>query len=304
LWDIFISHASEDKDTVVRPLAKMLKEYGIRVWYDEFELKLGDSLSKSIDKGLSNSSYGIIILSNSFLEKGWTDYELRSLISQEILKRDKVILPIWHEIGIQEIARYSPFLTDKFALSTSVGIDELALKVVAAIRPEIINNSALKAIVRERVPHSKKEKVDIKKIKVQEKFRHKSLPNYMIVSVKLICEVLADVFDMDYITVLENFARDLDYDKEYVVWNAIANSYLEFIRLYKIDYSDVELKREIAAFLFLYSLGAITDIEEYQMNHTKFDCAKYYELISMYCENMVTLLQFFEDELVESFRKK
>lgn len=304
MWDIFISHASEDKDTVVRPLAKMLKEYGIRVWYDEFELKLGDSLSKSIDKGLSNSSYGIIILSNSFLEKGWTDYELRSLISQEILKRDKVILPIWHEIGIQEIARYSPFLTDKFALSTSVGIDELALKVVAAIRPEIINNSALKAIVRERVPHSKKEKVDIKKIKVQEKFRHKSLPNYMIVSVKLICEVLADVFDMDYITVLENFARDLDYDKEYVVWNAIANSYLEFIRLYKIDYSDVELKREIAAFLFLYSLGAITDIEEYQMNHTKFDCAKYYELISMYCENMVTLLQFFEDELVESFRKK
>ena len=91
MWDAFISHASEDKDTLVAPLASMLKELGAKVWYDEFELKAGDSLSKSIDKGLVNSRYGIVVLSPSFINKGWPDYELRSLISKEIGK-DGIII--------------------------------------------------------------------------------------------------------------------------------------------------------------------------------------------------------------------
>lgn len=121
----------------------------------------------------------------------------------------------------------------------------------------------------------------------------------MIVSVKLICEVLGDVLDMDYITVLEDFARDLDYDKEFIIWNAIANSYLEFIRLYKIDYSDVELKREVAAFLFRHSLGDITDIEEYQKDHSKLECTHYYQLCRIYSNNMDTLLKYFDNDLNE-----
>ncbi len=55
-WDVFISHASEDKDSFVRPLAVALKQLGASVWYDEFSLKLGDSMSRSIDKGLSKSA--------------------------------------------------------------------------------------------------------------------------------------------------------------------------------------------------------------------------------------------------------
>ncbi len=132
-YDAFISHASEDKDDLVRPLAGILKEYGFRVWYDEFELEIGDSLRESIDKGLVNSNYGIVILSPKFLDKNWTKYELNSLVAKEIDGK-KVILPIWHNVSKQDILNYSPMLADKLALSTeNMAIDEIAKKLCKAL---------------------------------------------------------------------------------------------------------------------------------------------------------------------------
>lgn len=68
-YDVFISHASEDKDCVVRPLAHALRIKGLNVWYDEFELKIGDSLRRKIDQGLSRSRFGIVVISRSFIKK-------------------------------------------------------------------------------------------------------------------------------------------------------------------------------------------------------------------------------------------
>jgi hypothetical protein len=72
-WDAFISHASEDKERFVRPLARALKNLGVEIWYDEFSLKLGDSLSRSIDKGLAQSRYDIVVLSEAFMTKSWPE---------------------------------------------------------------------------------------------------------------------------------------------------------------------------------------------------------------------------------------
>lgn len=83
-WDVFISHASEDKSDFVQPLAKILTEFGVRVWYDEFTLRLGDSLSRSIDEGLSRSRFGLVVISPSFISKHWPEYELRGLVAREI----------------------------------------------------------------------------------------------------------------------------------------------------------------------------------------------------------------------------
>ena len=65
LYDIFISHASEDKNDFVRPLAEALRRHRVEVWYDEFSLKAGDSLRRSIDKGLTKSRYGVGIFSSA-----------------------------------------------------------------------------------------------------------------------------------------------------------------------------------------------------------------------------------------------
>ena len=53
-YDAFISHATEDKDDLVRPLAGLLKKYGFRIWYDEFEIEIGDSLRESIIRLIKN----------------------------------------------------------------------------------------------------------------------------------------------------------------------------------------------------------------------------------------------------------
>lgn len=124
-YDFFISHANEDKENCVKPLAKALQTAGYNVWYDEFTLKIGDSLRKSIDNGLIKSRYGIVILSNAFFEKNWTQYELDGLVTRE-MEGHKVILPIWHFVTKSQVQHYSPSLADKFALNTSVSsIDEI-----------------------------------------------------------------------------------------------------------------------------------------------------------------------------------
>jgi len=124
-FDFFISHASEDKDEIVRELAEALIERGFKVWYDEFELKIGDSLRKKIDNGLINSKFGVVIISPAFVKKNWTEYELNGMVARE-MNGHKVILPIWHKITKDEVLKFSPSLTDKVAMNTSIHtIDEI-----------------------------------------------------------------------------------------------------------------------------------------------------------------------------------
>ena len=70
-YDVFISHASEDKESVARPLAKALQQLDLRVWLDEVEITIGDSLRRTIDKGLATSTFGVVVLSPAFFEKEW-----------------------------------------------------------------------------------------------------------------------------------------------------------------------------------------------------------------------------------------
>jgi len=110
-YDAFISHASEDKKAIVRPLANALEKMGFRIWFDEFELEVGDSLRQSIDHGLSNSRYGIVILSPAFFAKNWPQYELNGLTARE-MDGHKVILPVWHNLSKADILKNSPSIAD------------------------------------------------------------------------------------------------------------------------------------------------------------------------------------------------
>ena len=133
-YDVFISHASEDKELVAKPLAEALVERGVTVWYDEFELKWGDSLRRKIDRGLAHSNFGIVIISRSFVSKGWTNYELDGLITRSITGEQQ-LLPIWHEITKQEVINYSPSLADKLARNTAINtVEEIADEVANLIK--------------------------------------------------------------------------------------------------------------------------------------------------------------------------
>jgi len=133
--DIFICHASEDKDAVARPIAEALIFAGLEVWYDEFSLKLGDSLRRSIDNGLANSKYGVVILSHSFFVKDWPQEELNGLFAKEI-GREKTILPVWHNISREEILRHSPIMADRVSVKTEDGLDLIVKKILDVVTPD------------------------------------------------------------------------------------------------------------------------------------------------------------------------
>jgi TIR domain len=134
-WDVFICHASEDKDEIARPLAEALRTRGLAVWYDEFSLKLGDSLRQSIDRGLASSRYGIVILSPHFFEKHWPQQELNGLASKEV-HGQKVIIPLWHKLGFDEVQQQSPMLADRLAARTDEGLENLVEKILDAMSVE------------------------------------------------------------------------------------------------------------------------------------------------------------------------
>ena len=147
-WDIFISHASEDKETVALPLGEILESKGLEVWIDEHQLTIGDSLRGKIDEGLSKSRFGVVILSKSFFSKEWPQKELNALYAREDGK-EKVILPVWHGVNKEYVAEFSPLLADKIAAATSEGLESVAVEILEAVtrllqrpvRAKNVNNS-------------------------------------------------------------------------------------------------------------------------------------------------------------------
>jgi hypothetical protein len=128
-YDVFISHASEDKDAIVRSLANALTAKGLKVWYDEFSLRIGDSLRQKIDRGLASSRVGLVVLSPSFIAKGWTNYELDGIVTRTV-SGEQILLPIWHNITKQQVIDFSPSLADKVARSTATHtVEEIAAEI-------------------------------------------------------------------------------------------------------------------------------------------------------------------------------
>ena len=133
-YDVFISHAGEDKDDIVRPLAHALRDGGLTVWYDEFELRIGDSLRRKIDAGIARSKFGIVVLSKPFFAKGWPGYELDGLVTMSVSGK-QVLLPLWHQISKDEVVAASPSLADKVALRTAAyTVAEIAEQIVDVVR--------------------------------------------------------------------------------------------------------------------------------------------------------------------------
>ena len=136
-WDAFVSHAWEDKETFVRPLVEALGGMGVSLWYDEISLRLGDSLSDSIDRGITKSRTGIVVVSQAFLKKKWPKAELRALMTRRI-EDNLHLLPIWHGVGRSGVAAFSSMLADLVALQTAgLTAQDVALALLAQIRPDL-----------------------------------------------------------------------------------------------------------------------------------------------------------------------
>ncbi|MDS0283978.1 toll/interleukin-1 receptor domain-containing protein [Haloarcula onubensis] len=147
MWDAFLSHAGEDKTAFVEPLAKELENCGLSVWYDDFELSVGDSIPNEIRRGLHNSDFGVVILSEAFFEKSWTQEELDSLIQRDVNEKDKVILPVCYDITPEDVQFHHKLLGKRYLISgDSMSVPEVAQELYQEIletRTKPLNNGDL-----------------------------------------------------------------------------------------------------------------------------------------------------------------
>jgi hypothetical protein len=232
-WDVFISHASEDKETVVRPLASKLKKLGIKVWVDENELTIGDSLSRRIDDGLARSDAGVVVLSKSFFDKRWPEYEIRGLNARLIAGMGK-ILPIWHEVTPEDLLNYSPSLGDLLAGNTSESLDTLAMKIVRAINPDLY-----RAIMRKMAREVELSKSVAREIPLADIERgpvwHTTLPQKLVNRIALVACALEDEYPKDMNEWLDGFQRDAHPTREIEIWEDIAARYQRVVASVSMD---------------------------------------------------------------------
>lgn len=257
-WDAFISHASEDKDSFVRELYQKLTNFGLKIWYDEFTLKVGDSLSKSIDSGLLNSDFGVMIISQSFLNKGWPEYEYRSLLSREIGNKP-VILPIWYNVTKHEVSQYSLYLTDKFAISANdKTINQVALKLLEVLKPNIYKNISRYLYYLQLVKSAKPQKVSRNEIKESD-IRHDKLNQSLVNRIEILHELIFNPFldKVDLNETLDGFKRDLYPHQEVEVWEAILSVFLIYSQKNKI--TDYRILKDIVTHLTYFSIGEVYD---------------------------------------------
>ena len=131
--DTFICHASEDKESIARPLRDALQEIGVSAWLDESEVRVGDSIRRKIDQGLAACRSATVILSRPFFGKAWAQYEMDGIIQRQV-SGDMLLFPIRHAITIDEIKNYSPSLADIVSLSSS---DHTPQQIAAEIADRI-----------------------------------------------------------------------------------------------------------------------------------------------------------------------
>ena len=119
-YDVFISHASEDKEDFVDEFVAELRKAGVKVWYDTSQIAWGDSLRKRIDDGLTKSRFGIAILSPNYIADGkyWTKEELDGIFQMESIN-GKTLLPIWHNLTKKQVINFSPIVANRKAMSTA-----------------------------------------------------------------------------------------------------------------------------------------------------------------------------------------
>ncbi len=134
-YDAFLSHASEDKDEIARPLADALIARGVTVWFDELNIRVGQSIRREIERGIRDARFGLVIVSEHFMAKQWTQAELDALWGKKLAAKEDRLLPVWHKVTYDEVQQRLPLLAGLHALNTStMSVDKIADLLATTIK--------------------------------------------------------------------------------------------------------------------------------------------------------------------------
>jgi hypothetical protein len=126
-WDFFISHASSVKETIARPLAHALQKRDQKVWFDELQIKAGDILNEVIELGIKGSLFGVVVITEDFFGRRWTEAEL------DVLTQKRIFL-VLHNVQAEDLRRLRPGLEDRFSIESDLGAEQIADKLIESIQ--------------------------------------------------------------------------------------------------------------------------------------------------------------------------
>ena len=134
MYDVFISHANADKANYVDELKASLDKLKIEVFYDKDSLEWGDNWKSRILEGVAKAEFAIIVISENFFDREWTEKELTEFLNRQNIIGQKIILPILHNITVAQLKEKYPAVADIQALDSSKhSCDEIALKFAAQL---------------------------------------------------------------------------------------------------------------------------------------------------------------------------
>lgn len=140
-FDVFLAYAAADSKELASDLARELRGAGLSVWYAQDNLRPGDSLRTEIDRAIATSRHAVVILSPAFFRQEWPWHELQSLANRE-LHGERIIIPIWHHISLEDVQRRAPPLADRLALvADDLTPHQLADAVAGAVTPPLANGT-------------------------------------------------------------------------------------------------------------------------------------------------------------------
>jgi hypothetical protein len=251
-WDLFISHASEDKPDFVDPLAHRLQELAVRVWYDRFILTPGDRLSEKIAEGLAKCRCGVLVLSKAFIRKPWPAYELSGLVNRFVEEGTRLI-PIWLDVSRSDVAAFNPSLADLFSISGDRNaIDKCAMEVLRVVRPQLYENISMLTDIDGNV-EVRVEKRPASEIKTEGPIRHHDLPPELLLRLQNIWFATRDVFPVTLEKTIENFQKDLRPEKEATAMERLVSAL--HIAMDVLKSAELPLRKEVWRILIGFSVG-------------------------------------------------
>lgn len=118
-YDVFISHASKDKLDYVEQLKTSLDRLNINIFYDKDSIKWGDKWKQRILEGVESAEFAIIVISENFFGREWTEKELNDLLNRQNDSGQKIILPLLHNITVKQLEEKYPEVADIQAINSS-----------------------------------------------------------------------------------------------------------------------------------------------------------------------------------------
>jgi len=212
---------------------------------------VGDSLSRSIDEGLRDSAFGVVVLSPSFFSKRWPEHELRGLVTAEI-GGTSTILPIWHQVTRDDVFQFSPTLADKFALKTAeLGVQPMAVELVRRIRPDIYEGLHRTASIRWLIGSARGKNTELSKLQAA-KVKRPAPSIAFNVRLRLVYQAVGSVLNMTYKEMLDAFLRDDLPSLELEIWERISVAFQQYRQTRTLD---EQTAREALAVLLNASFG-------------------------------------------------